>query len=162
MQLVTLDQARLQCKADEADDALVTIYANAAERRCSQLAQRNIYPDAAALTTARLTISASMLAANAAYSAAIEAADALEGDADKADAIAMAESDLLAAQLSASFIRDGIVVTDDIIAAVLLITAHWYRNREEVMTGQGATAVQIPEGAANIMADYAKHLGHVA
>lgn len=157
MQFVTLSEARTQCKADAADDAMVTIYANAAEKRCSQIAQRNIYVDGTALTAARATVSASLVAANAAYAAAIAAADALTIDADKADAKLSAEAALQEAQLSASMIRDGIVVTADIKAAVLLITAHWYRNREEVQTGPGANAVQIPQGAQNIMEQYGKH-----
>jgi len=55
--------------------------------------------------------------------------------------------DLAAAVLAGSAGEDPIVVNDAILAAMLLILGHLYKNREEVMTGQGSAAVKIPVGA---------------
>lgn len=151
MNLITLAQARAHCRADAADDAELTLCVNAAEKACAHMANRNLYATQGDLTAALGTISASMVAANAAYAAAVLAADAMSIAADRLVAKGIAESNLRAATAANSAILSGMVATDDVIAAVLLTTAHFYRNREEVMTGSGAAAVQLPMGAQAIM-----------
>lgn len=46
---------------------------------------------------------------------------------------------------------DPMVVTPVVKAAVLLILGHLYRNREEVVTGDSAAAVQLPVGATTLL-----------
>jgi hypothetical protein len=54
---------------------------------------------------------------------------------------------------------DPMVVTKAVMAAVLLILGHLYRTREDVQTGQGASAVQIPMGAHSLLWPYRVGLG---
>lgn len=154
MSFVTLDQARAHCKADSADDSTLTLHLNAAVAACQQLANRSIYTDQTALDTALSGISAAMVTANAAYAAALLAADAIVIDADKLVAQDIAYQNYIKIKLTQESALNGIVVTDDINAAILLITGHFYRNREAVVTGQGAAATEVPLSAQNLMAPY--------
>jgi len=54
---------------------------------------------------------------------------------------------------------DPMVVAKPVIAAILLILGHLYRTREDVQTGQGAAAVQIPMGAHSLLWPYRVGLG---
>lgn len=157
MQLITIGQARLHCKADEADDDMLTIYANAAEAACAKALNRNVYPDADALASARAGMQAAMVTANAAYETAMDAADEIDIAADKLVAEEIAMQNLVEAQCDYYRKRDGIVVTDDILAAILLTLGHLYRNREDVVTGQGAAAIELPMGARALLRPYVRH-----
>lgn len=64
---------------------------------------------------------------------------------------------LAAAVLDGSAGDDPMVVNDAIRAAILLITGHLYRNREEVITG--TITAQIPMGAHSLMWPYRVGLG---
>lgn len=66
--------------------------------------------------------------------------------------------ELAAAVLAGSAGDDSIIVTDAIQAAVLLITAHLYRTREDVQDSDGATT-QIPMGAHSLLWPYRVGLG---
>lgn len=152
--LVDIDVAMLHCKADSNEEAMVQTYLNAAEAAVQRFANRNIYVDQDALDTARDAVPAAMVTANADYAAAMTAAGALGTPEDIADAEAAAAQTLRATKVALSYANDGMVVTDDVIAAVLLMTGHLYRNREEVQTGPGANAVVLPMGAQALMATY--------
>lgn len=154
MSIVSVDQARAHCKADAADDTLLGVYLASAVKQCAHLANRNIYETPELLATAKAGVTAAMTAANAAYEAAVLAADDIESDLDKAFAYDAAERALMQAQVDASNVLDGIVADDNIRSAILLIVGHLYRNREEVITGQGATTGQLPMGAERIMSHY--------
>lgn len=151
MDFITIDRARAHCKADSADDAMLTIYGNAAEKACANLVNRAVFVDQEALETAQTTAYADMSAANAAYATAVDDANALTGS-DKTSAMQKANADLFKAQATYLGIVNGMVVTEDFIAAVLLVLGHLYRNREDVVTGQAAAAVQIPMGAQALLA----------
>lgn len=154
MQFITLAQARTHCKADAADDSELTICVNAAEAACVRLANRNIYVTQVALDAAIAALPAMMVAANAAYEAAILVADEIEIEEDRDVATTLAEDALMKAQLVFDQTRDGLVISDDMLDAILLTTAHFYRNREEVVTGQNAAATALPMGAQSIMGHY--------
>lgn len=150
MNIITIEQARAHCKTDAQDDEVLTLCANAAERACANLANRGLFVDQAALDTAINGLSATMSAAFTAHANAMEAAASLpEDDRDLAERIA--EQRLRNAQLAAGNAIHGIVADDDIIAAILLTTGHFYRNREEVGT---AKFEQLPMGAERIMRWY--------
>ena len=83
MQFITIDQARDHCKSDSADDTMLTVYANAAEKAVAKMANRNIYATQGALDAALGGVVASMVAANATYTAALTAAAAIDIEADK-------------------------------------------------------------------------------
>ena len=153
MKFITIEQAREHCKTDGVDDEMLTIYANAAEKACAQLANRDLFLDQAELDAAIAGVPASMAAAFTAYNDAINAAGSLDAD-NKAYAEQQASSVLLQARVRANNIINGIPVNDDIIAAILLTTAHFYRNREEVVAGAQANVNQLPMGAERIMGWY--------
>lgn len=142
MQFVTIGEVRQHCKADSADDAMLTIYADAAEAAVVAFLNRNVYLDSGALATAIAAVDLS--AVHSAYEDAIEAADALDSELDKQYAIDKATITLHNAQLNASMTNDGMVINKDIKAAILLLAAHFNRNREAVTSGQGASAVEVP------------------
>lgn len=153
MNIITIEQAREHCKTDGVDDELLTLYANAAEAACAQLANRALFVDQAALEAAVAEVSTSMSAAFTAHKTAMDAAASLDLD-NREWAEGKAHSDLIAARVRASNIVSGIVADGDIIAAILLTTGHFYRNREEVVVGQGGKPEQVPMAAQRIMAWY--------
>jgi hypothetical protein len=56
--LVSIEQARQHCRADSEDDALLTVYADAAEQAAQDFLNRRVYKDADALAEAVLDDSA--------------------------------------------------------------------------------------------------------
>lgn len=150
MPLVTLFQAKDHCHSDDNDDAAVQRCVNAAEALVARMANRNFYASQDDLDDALAGISASMTAANAAYLAAMDAASGLD-TLDRLWAEDVARKNLRDATTAASMAINGLIVSDDIIAAILLVTGHLYANREEVLAGANAAAVQIPMGAQRII-----------
>ena len=151
MQFVTIDQARLHCKSDSADDAALTLYVNAAEKAVAKAANRSIYASQGTLDTALAGISAALTAASAAYRAALAAADALAYTEDQDFAADKAQTAWRNAQVNATNAINGIVVDDMIIAAVLLTAGDWYKNRENTTDKE---MHRLPTGAERIMSHY--------
>lgn len=54
---------------------------------------------------------------------------------------------------------DPMVVNDAIKAAILLTLGHLWANREDVLTGNGAAAVQLPLGARPLLWPHRVGLG---
>lgn len=154
MKLITIDQARDHVKGDGDDDDLITIYGNGAEAACARLANRHIYATQDELTAARQASSAGLAAAYADYDVATAQAATATSAMHR---IVLAEDAKLSLKRildEHAFVMNGIVVTDDIKAAILLTLGNWYENRSEVVTGQGAAAVQLPMAASAIMSQY--------
>ncbi len=154
MQFVTIEEVRQHCKADSGDDAMLTIYGEGAEAAAVAFLNRNVYVDNAALVAALAAVD--MTSIHSAYEDAIEAADALDSDLDKQFAIDAAGIALRSAQVDASFVLEGMVITKNIKSAILLIVGHLYRNRETVVAGQSASAVEVPMSAQWLMSPYRK------
>lgn len=154
MRFLTLDQARQHCKADDTDDVMLSIYIEAAERECEKLANRTIFKNAAAQTTAINAVPAAINAAKVIYDAAILAADALTDETAKEYATKIAQTTYDNVKFKQNEIIDSIVMEDNILNAMLLLIAHWYMNREEVVVGQSVVA--IPSGVQSIMYKYRK------
>lgn len=152
MRFLTLQQAALHCKADSNDTEMLAIYLEAAESECEKLANRKIYNDETERTTAIVTIPATILAAKAAYDAAILSADALADDDSKTFALKIAKTNYDRVKFAQIEMIDSILICDNILSAILLLTGHWYRNREEVIVGQ--SVAEIPSGVQNIMYKY--------
>lgn len=165
MRLITLDEARMQCKADGDDDELIVLYANAAESMCARLANRTLFATSADRAAAVGTVSTRLAAAYAAYDAAI--AMARDSDDDRVSAMLMSaaqhqldetstlcENDLHGLALDAAPDAAGLPGKDAIRAAILMLVAHYYATRPAVLTGQGAAAIEVPQGTADIMANY--------
>ncbi len=150
MPLVTLFQAKDHCHSDENDDDAVQRALNAAEVIAARLANRNFYASQDDLDDALAGISASMTAAHAAYTLAMDAAIGLD-TLDKDWAENVARKNLRDATTAASFALNGRVATDDIISAILLLTSHFYDNRAEATVVANGGVVQIPLGAERIL-----------
>jgi predicted HD phosphohydrolase len=69
------------------------------------------------------------------------------------------EAAMDAAVLAGNAGEDPMVVNDLIKAAVLLIAGHLYRNREDVISGQTAAAVQLPLGSRALLQPYRVGMG---
>lgn len=150
MDIITITQARDHCKTDAVDDVMLIVYANAAEKVCAQLANRALFVTQAALTTAIDTVPTTMTAAFTAHTNAMTAAASLDEN-NRLFAEDKAAAALRSARVAASNIVHGIVADNDIIAAILLTTGHFYRNREEVVVGQAGRPEQVPMAAERIM-----------
>jgi hypothetical protein len=155
MKLITIEQARDHVRSDGDDDTLLTTYCNAAEAACARLANRSLFATTADLTTAVVAIPDMMVQAYAAYDAAVIDADAQDDDRIKGMKLGLAQVALDRATLRADADMHGLALDmpdcDDILSAILLTVGHLYRNRENVVSGQGAAAVELPMSAQNIM-----------
>ena len=165
MKLITLDQARVHLNADvgdETDDAYLTTCCNAAEAACARLANRSLFATTADMQSAVGGVPAAMTAAYAAYDAAVVVAESQTDERMKTFHMASAQTALNNATNSADAIVNGLAldaavdatgtpVGDDIIMAVLLAVGNYYRNRESVVSGQGAAAVEVPQTTQDIM-----------
>lgn len=129
MELVTLEQVRAHCRAEGEDDAVLEQFADAAERAASEFLNRRIFPDESAKDDALDALPAAVSAAEDAYAAACEAAQALSGEV-RCISLRMAEAARAAALREARDTAAGIVVNPAIVSAVLLTAGHLYRNRE--------------------------------
>lgn len=160
MKIVTIEQVRAHVKADDDDDAQLTVYANAAEAACERLANRAIFKTTAELVVAKALVPATMTTAYTTYDAAVLAADGQDDDRIILMMKAQAQNALDAATLRADWTMNGLALDDadikgdDIVVAVLMTAAHYYDNRKNVITGQGAAAVELPGSASAIMGMY--------
>lgn len=165
MRLITLDEARDHCKADGDDDDLIVLYANAAEAMCARLANRTLFATTDELQAALATVGTRMAAAYAAYDAAVSMAQSSDDDRVVGMLMASAqhqldvatttcENDLHGLAVEAAPDAAGLPGHDAIRAAILMLVAHYYFTRPTVLTGQGAAAIEVPQGTADIMANY--------
>ncbi|ANN78913.1 head-tail connector protein [Bordetella flabilis] len=69
------------------------------------------------------------------------------------------EPAMAAAVLAGKAGEDPMVVNDMIKAAILLLLGHLYRNREDVISGQTAAAVQLPMGSRALLQPYRIGMG---
>lgn len=152
MELVTIDTLRMHCRADGDDDELIERYGNAAEAACAKRISRALFPDDVTFAAALETVPTLLSAAWDTYETEMEAAEAITNENAKAAAkIAAAKKRDIAIRKAAA-ISNGMVATDDIIVAILLLVKTWYDTGTTVVTGQGAAAVELPFGAETILA----------
>ena len=145
MSFVTLEEAKLHLRVDGTDeDSLIGLYINAAEQAAIKAMDRGVYADNTAVQTAMTAAPAALTAATAAKEAAVTAAEALTDADEKAAALQAAENAYTRALVAYRQVFDGIVVNDQIKAAVLLTVGHLYANREDVVVGVSVTA--LPAG----------------
>lgn len=156
MKLVTIQEVRDHCRAEPEDDALLTIYADAAEQAAEDFLNRRIFPRQTDLDTAIAGLPTAVAAAETAYGTARDAARGLSGEA-RCVAMQAAEATWKRAVTQARETAIGIVVNPAIKDAVLLIAGHLYRNRESVITGTIAT--EIPEGPRTMLWPHRVGLG---
>ena len=153
MSLVTLAEAKLHLRVtDSAEDALIAVYITAAEQSAVSALDRGVYADGTALQTAMTAAPAALTAATVAKEAAVAAAEAMTDSTEQAAALQVAETAYLRALVAYRQVFDGIVVNDQIKAAVLLTVGHLYANREDVVAG--VSVAQMPNGAEWLLQPY--------
>ncbi|HEY8355633.1 MAG TPA: head-tail connector protein [Methylophilaceae bacterium] len=148
--MIDLVLARQHLKIDEDDtteDALVTQYIKSAVSACEAYCNRKFYATQGELD-------ADYIVAKAKLDEVLAARDAeLEGvtDCEKRSIII----DYYNSRRAACLRRiHGIVVDDTILAAILMMLGHFYRNRQEVVVAQYSGATQLPAGAKRILEPY--------
>ena len=153
MSFVTLAEAKIHLRVDGTDeDALIGLYINAAEQAAIKAMDRGVYADDTALNAAKTAAPAALTAATDAYTAAVTAADAMTDATEQAAALQVAETAYMRALVAYRQAFDGIVVNDQIKAAVLLTVGHLYANREDVVVG--ASVAALPNGADYLLQPY--------
>ena len=153
MAVITLDQARAHLReASDYPEEQIAPYMAGAEDAASQYLNRAIYDDATALNEALAALPAALSVARVAYEAAVEAAQAIENLADRADALAVATATFANARADTGRTLNGIVVNPSIVTAVLLTLGHLFANREDVVVG--LTATDLPLGARALLRPY--------
>lgn len=131
------------------DDAAITLKASAAEQIAIAYLNRNVYADQAALNAAIALVPAALIAAGVTYAAADAAADLItDSDARRAEK-SYAFSKYSDAYLAGAATRNGIVINDLIIAAMMLILGELFAQREDSVIGVSVTA--MPNGARKIL-----------
>lgn len=150
MSFVQLSEAKLHLRVDGTDeDALIGLYINAAEQAAIKAMDRGVYADGTALQTARTDAPAALTAATAEKDAAVVKAEAMTDANEKAAALQVAEAAYLRALVAYRQVFDGIVVNDQIKAAVLLTVGHLYAHREDAVVGASVSA--LPNGADHLL-----------
>lgn len=139
------------------DDADITLKLEAAEQSAIEFIGRNVYADHAALTAAQDAVPVTLAAASAAYLTATAAAASILNEVDRDMALFGAAQAYTQAQTAARRTYQGIVVTSNIKAAILLICGHLYANREDVAVGVSVAA--LPMGAHALLQPYRVGMG---
>jgi hypothetical protein len=140
-----------------AEDALITIWISAAESAAVEFLNRYVYVDQDALDAAIAAAPAALTTATTAYDAAIAAAALIESEVERNMATFAAEDAYAKAQTVARMTHQGIVVNDNIKAAILLTLGHLYANREDVAAN--VTAAKLPMGACALLQPYRAAMG---
>ncbi len=148
MAFVTLEQARTHCRADGEDDDLLQLYINAAEIDAITQLNRDVFQTGEELQDAIAAIPAAMVIARQERDDALSAADQLEDEADRCEAIRVARDGYQSKRIKWYQTRNGIVIDDHIRGAILTTIQHSYQNRSNVVAGQGAAAVLVPQTAS--------------
>ena len=145
MPFITLSQAQQHLRSDS-DEADLLLKIAAAERAAIEYLQCNVYADQTALDTAIAAVPATLSAAKVAYVVADAAADALE-DYDMAlDGKAHAMSLYMRAVYAATRTRQGVVINELIIAAMLLILGRLFEVRED--------DAEVPRAAQDLLSPF--------
>lgn len=150
MTFITLAAAKNHLNVVGTDnDADITIKLSAAEQIAVAHLNRNVYVDQTALDTAIALVPAALIAAGAAYAAADAAADLITDDDARNAEKAYAFSQYSGAYLAGAATRNGIVVNDLIMAAMLLILGDLFAQREDSVIGVSVSP--MPNGARQIL-----------
>jgi len=141
MSFISLSQAKQHLRIDgTASDADLLPKIEAAERKAIEYLQCNVYEDDSDLAAAIAAVPTQLVAAKAAYDIAYAAAVAITDT----DLSLIEEAHAMAVYMrvvyAATRTRQGVVINDLIIAAMLLIVGWLYENRED--TGELPRAAQ--------------------
>lgn len=132
MPFITLSQAKAHLRIDDTDgDTDLTLKIAAAERAAVEYLQCNVYADQTALNAAIAAVPAALATAKATYDAAYIVAAAIEDVDLSLMEQAHAMSLYMRAVYAATRTRQGVVINELIIAAMLLILGRLFEVRED-------------------------------
>ncbi|HWT21643.1 MAG TPA: head-tail connector protein [Variovorax sp.] len=152
MSIVALTTAKAHLRLEsEYPDEQVQGKLDAAERLAAEFLNRRIYQNDAALTAAIATVPDALVAAGAAYRAALTAAEAIDDCVAERAAKDYALRAYRDAQTLACETYAGIVINQQIEAAILLTLGHLFENR------QGSQ--QLPDDAVAMLFYFRVGLG---
>lgn len=144
--LIDLPTAQAHLCVDGSDDSdLITLYLGAAERSIAEYVCRNIYADKASLYAAISAAPDALVSAKSTYDSAILSADAIADDDLREMAYLAANEAYSNAMQSTRMTYQGIVLNDQLKAAILLVLGHLYANREDSVVG--VSVVDLPMGS---------------
>lgn len=151
MSIIDLPTAKEHLRlAQDYPDEQVETYLNAAEMRAAQFLNRALFADSSAMAASVAAVPARLAEAEASFNAAKAAAAQITEPAAEIHAEAAAASyaaDLIAARETMA----GIVATDDIKAAILLILGHLFENRADA---ESNAPTAIPNGSEYLLMPY--------
>jgi hypothetical protein len=157
--LVTLALAKAQSRVTwAAEDTLIQQYIDTAEEYAARFLNRSIYADDDTRIAAIAAATAAHATAITAYNTAITAIEAMDAGEIRDAAQFRADSDLRAARDAVRSAFAGIVINNSITAAVLLLVAGWYANRESIFT-ETNNAQELPLGVFNLLFPFRAQLG---
>lgn len=152
MSLITLDQARAQLRVeDDYPEDQIQPYIDAAEANVQQFLNRRVYASATELNAAIADIPDMIANAKLAYEAALVTNEGIEDDVTRAYFDAAAAKKYSDAIRNAREIYDGMVITSDIEAAILLFIGHLNSNREAVTDKE---TYEMPLGVEHLLMPY--------
>lgn len=139
--------------ADDSQDAQIEAFLRAAEEQATLFLDRNVYEDQTALDAALAALPA-LSAAQDAYDAALAAVASEAGEVERTLQQQLALDNFRAAQDAWTRTVRGMVVTDSIRTAILLITASLWEHRGDEDLVQG-----VPPAARMLLWPYRIGLG---
>lgn len=148
LRFITLDQLAVHCKADGDETADISQYGETAEANAERVMNRYLFVDKASLSSAIEVARADLSAARDAYDDIINDSDSTDDDKMIAESLYREGRD------EAMRTVHGLVVTADIVGAILMDAAHRWTNRVDVVTGQYGAAQEVP---LNSMAIYERN-----
>lgn len=130
------------------DAALIEQYVKSAVVICEGYCGRRIYETAEDRIADRASAQVDWAAARSEADAMVEAADG--------DGVLILAAESLLSMEYGRYIRRvmGIVLYEDVKAAILMVLGHLYKNRQEVVVAQYSGATQLPAGARKILERY--------
>lgn len=158
MTIITLATAKEHLRVDgAASDAEITLKLSAAESIAQHFLNRRVFATQPEFTAALASVQSGLQAASTVYDTALDAAMLIEDERVKTLAVNAAMQAYKTASQDAQSTYAGIVINDQIKAAMLLILGHLYENRQDVQA-DGRVA-ELPMGAMHILQPYREFMG---
>lgn len=158
MSIVTVEEAKEQVRVLRAvEDGLLQRYIDTAEYHAQQYLNRNVYETQIAFDAALATVPTTMATAIATRDAAEAAAAALSAELAALARIKI-EEDYSRAYDEAIRVYLGMVANEPFRQATLMLVAHWYINREPVVT-ELPHAIELPFGVTSLLTFDRRQMG---
>lgn len=157
MSLIDIDRAMKHLLAEPEDQDLVQEKLDTAEEAAMRFLNRRVFADQATLDAAKAGIADVLLAARAAHTAGVTAAEGVGDMHDRCRMLDYARQSLADAHEDADSVAYGMILNSTITSACLLIVGHLFANREEVLVG--AVATELPMASKALLGPYRVRMG---